>query len=824
MTLPLSDRALLAAQQVNIEPQLVLKIEGYDPLFGVRPVQSFIRVGDPGLEIGNDWVIGGVREMDDERQKALISLSGTTTAIGTQLAQDRGGYSSIAQFDVALIDKNELITQLVSPGAVLSDILMRQATVYLGLQGTSFPEDYVKIFRGPITDVVGGPGIVTLSICHPDKKKQQKIFQPGKTTLGVGIDELDTTITLTSVPPEFLVPPADVSLRCYVRIGDELIEYTGISGNDLTGCVRGALNTSAEPHDADADVETLFRLQGDMIELTLKLMLSGVNGNFVEEVESTNFVTISGTESNAQAIFFKGVNVFEEYGLTAGDLMSVIGADNGANNFTDRTITSVVETDDGSYIVVDGSPLVVETDTDATCAFRSQYDTLGTGLQMKPDEVDIAEHLRLGDFVGSGIPEYDFFIKEEIDGKDFIEKELLYPAAFYVIPRKSRSSLGATLPPLPVEGIKILDSTNVVKPKDIKIKRSVSRNFYNTIVYQYDESPTEDRFFGGTVAYSADSRNRIPYGNKVMTIKSKGLRSSNNGALIASLASERLLNRYKFAAEYIEGVRVHFRAGFNVEIGDIVVFGDALLQVMDTKTASRAFVARAFEVVNMKLDIKGSVMLDLVDTGFSVRGRFGVVGPSSTVQAGSTSSSILITESYGRTFPEVEYAKWQQYVGTTVKVHHPEWTYSGETTFMGLDPGNPYRMILSPPLEFTPAAGDIVTMPDYAGTAANNQIWKLLHTSLAPQVAVDSGASSTEFDVGSGDVDKFFVGCIVRVHSDDYVDDSGECRVTAIDGTTLTVENLDPDITGLGFTPDNTHLIDYIGFASDRGDFYRYTQ
>jgi hypothetical protein len=824
MSLDLTQNAKFAAGQVNVEPQMVLKIDGYPTLFGVAPVEAFIKIGDtnPDLLIGDDWVIGGIRRSNPDTQKALISLKdGTTTSINTQLFQDRGGSSSISQINIALIDLNESITQLITPGKDLTDILMTRATVYLGFQGTSFPEDFVRIFKGPITDVSAGPGIITLTISHPDQKKRQQIFNVGKAKVQGALSNVAVTIPVDDTST-FLVPSSDGALLTYVRIDDEIIRYTGKTSNSLTGCTRAQFGTLADVHGDQSDVATFYRLQGTMIDLALKLMLSGVNGPFVEDIPVTNFVAISSLDSNPQAVYFKGVDVFDEYGLTVGDKITTSGAVNGGNNFVERTITAVKETEDGSYVLVDGAPLTLELTSTGLAAFRSKYDTLGEGLRMTPDDVDVLEHRRLDDLVGAGVPTYDFYLKNEINGKDFIEKELLYPAAFYAIPRKSRSSLGATLPPIAVGSVKIIDSRNVIKPSTIQVKRGISRNFYNTVVYKYDDDPLEDKFRGGTITTDADSQARIPYGNKVMTIESKGLRSTGSANLLATLASQRLLDRYKYAAEYFEGVKVHYRDSFNIEVGDIVVFGSPDLGISDTKSGKRAFSPRAFEVTNVRRDIKGTVALDMTDTGFSLRGRYGIVGPSSMLLAGSTSSTLVITESFGRVFPDTEPEKWTDYVGQKVLVHDENWAHSAETTFTDFDPGNPYHLRLSPPLPFTPGAGYKVEMPKYGDSTdlsnPENTLWKVLHVFTSPQVPVATGISQTQFTVAAGQESKFFVGSVVRIHSENYSADSGELRVTAIAGTTITLDK------ATGFAMNNTHLVDYIGFANDSGDPYRYTQ
>lgn len=66
-------------------------------------------------------------------------------------------------------------------------------------------------------------------------------------TLDGGIGAGDTTITLNSAPTTF--PQVG-----YVNIGSETIQYTGISGVTLTGCIRGQNNTTAVSHSTGAAV------------------------------------------------------------------------------------------------------------------------------------------------------------------------------------------------------------------------------------------------------------------------------------------------------------------------------------------------------------------------------------------------------------------------------------------------------------------------------------------------------------------------------------------------------------------------------------------
>jgi hypothetical protein len=70
------------------------------------------------------------------------------------------------------------------------------------------------------------------------------------TTLASGISATDTTITLTSTQGL----PAAGFVQVNTGVNAETINYTAISGNQLTGCFRGQSNTAAISHSAAAPV------------------------------------------------------------------------------------------------------------------------------------------------------------------------------------------------------------------------------------------------------------------------------------------------------------------------------------------------------------------------------------------------------------------------------------------------------------------------------------------------------------------------------------------------------------------------------------------
>ena len=97
-----------------------------------------------------------------------------------------------------------------------------------------------------------GSNIVTVNkTSHPldvgEYITLSSVTVPGQTTtLNGDINDSVTTITLTS--------STGFSAAGTVRIGDELITYTGKSSNDLTGCTRGTNSTTAASHSSGAAV------------------------------------------------------------------------------------------------------------------------------------------------------------------------------------------------------------------------------------------------------------------------------------------------------------------------------------------------------------------------------------------------------------------------------------------------------------------------------------------------------------------------------------------------------------------------------------------
>lgn len=619
---------------------------------------------------------------------------------------------------------------------------------------------------------------------------------------------------------DFLFNTGNDLFRTYAKINDEIIEYTGIDTNlnKLTGCIRQSLTSLGASHSVGDQVTSFYKLgdgtstYGNAIDLALTVLISGGDTYFAE-VNATRFINIPQVGNVTNGIYIPGVYLVRDYGTFLGDLVTVTGS--ASNDFSNRTITEIVEIDSGTYLVVNGSSLTLETGSSAVVHIKSQYNLLPDGCAVLPRQIDIAQFQLIKTRYISSIANYEFYLKDTVTSKDFIDKQIFLPSVLYSVPRKGRISLGITAPPLFDPNSKVLSLDNIKNPKDLALNRSVNRNFYNTYVVQYNPDSVEDKTLNKNITISSDSLTRIDAPIKSFKVDAQGLRPGSETTTFINRNALRFLDRYKFGAESIK-VDLLLKTGFSVEVGDAVLFGDSSLQLTDTSTGTKDFPQKIYEVTNKEWNWKtGAVSLQLLDTTYSNDVRIGVLSPSSYVGIGSTTTQLVLKPSFGKSSIVDERAKWANYIGKEIIVRSEDWSFNEKTTINSLPPENEYLINLGTALTSAPPEDYIIDIPGYNDIDALNQVYKNVHCFFDPQIAVVSGASSTQFDVNPGDTAKFFVGGIIRVYNEDFSIDSGlkGKKVLSITGDTIECEDL-------GFTPDSSSLIDLIGFATDNGKPY----
>jgi len=733
MSTPLTLTAQLTAGQLNINPQIVFSIDGIATKFGATAIYEFVRIGQDDLYIdnylGDPWYIGGYKLIED--QSDYISYSGgTTTRITQQLEPDKGIGTSASGLVIALIDKNNELTEIISPGVgPVTEILGRACTVQIGFSNNAYPEDYITIFKGIIETTESGPGLVKIFLTSPEQKKRQQLFIPGSTTLVTPISNVGsiTTIDLTDAsnfPIRYLGPDGayDSTIELFVRINDEYFKYTGISGNQLTGVTRNTspLVYTQGSHLAGDDVLGLVRLNGAGVDIARKLMISGKNGNYQSGLAIESFEHISPTEQVENAIFFFGVNVAEEYGFTTGDYVTTTGSAIGANNVSAKQILEIQTTNDGSYIILDGVTFTAEFDSAATLSIRSQWDTLGYGCKMDPNEVDLAEFDRLNRLFLGGF-NYDFRIDDPIEAREFIEQQILRPITAFSILRRGRSSIGFHSPPIPGADTITITQDNVENISKLKIKRSLSKNYYNTTTYRFDRDTLTKDFKTIRIVQDSTSVTDFNVGQRAITVDSEGMRTTTGGPALAQSSGNRFLNRYKRGSEFIDGIEVRFGDIYNLDIGDNVILDLEDLKVTDIKSGTREGESRIFQVLNKSIDIKsGKVSISVVDTNFTGANRYALVSPASFIKSGSSTTVFTIEDSFASRYGSNEYLKWKRFGTPAVRVRSPNGvTRNGTSRILSIS-GN--TVTLETALSFTPLAGDVMEFPVYNSQDVDERI------------------------------------------------------------------------------------------------------
>lgn len=818
MVFDLSRRGKQLLAQTNIQGQIILEIDGFEDeaIFGAVDIEKFARIGEDELTIG-EFFIGGV--VKNSLSRPLISLQGTQTKVSQQIIPDQGGTSSIQSMNIRMIDKNNELARIFSPGQIVPDLHGVKARVYAAFQKGAHPEDSILVLSGTIRRTEFGAGYVRLSIAHPEELKRRDLFLARTTSITAAIDATQTTIPVQGTTG--ILVPEDV-LKTYITIEDEIIEYTGIDTgtNEFTGCTRGAKDTIAAAHDIDETVETLYEIEEDTIPLALKLLFSGPKEYFAEDVAVKAIEFLSPTQSIENAVVFKDPDIQSRYGLVVGDLMTITGATEGANNVTDAQITGFGTYDGGSYILFALENLVQETGTSATVSFKSQFRTMTqdrTGCNLSPEFVDVERFLFWQELFGETYPRYRFEFLESFNAKEFLDVQILFPTGLYSVPRKGKISLQFSIPPLALEDVITINLSNVMNPDKLKIERSTVKYFYNTIEYRVDYDAIRDKFFRKDIRISNDSLDRIDVGIKKLLIEAQGLRSDLDADNVVTSISKRLLDRWKFGAEWIRGVQVNYKTGLTLEVGDAVVVDGASLKLVDTGRGDRNFAPRLFEIINKQWDYAtGKVVLDLLDTAFDVTSRVGLMGPSSWTAAGSTTTEVRVKRSFATTELEVERDKWETYLGDKVLIRSDDYTFAEEVTLVGFSNSRNDTIIVSPALSVAPPEDYVVDMPDYSGDSQTKAIWKNLHCFVAPVVDVVSGIDEFSFTVDGADISKFFIGGFVRVHNADFTRDSERQEITNIVGNTITVAE------SLGFTPQAGDETRPIGFSDDNGAPYNY--
>jgi hypothetical protein len=783
-----SPQLLRNLQQNNLKPTFVVEIEGIDFKITSETIFRTPRYGDPDLFYGREGLVyGGLIPFEDNDFKALISATGTTRQITQNLDIDKAAGSTASTFSLELTDINGEATK-IGTGFYNDEILYKDVVVWIGFntETSVFNLDYVVLFRGTIESVDFLPASVRLNLASVDVKRRQSVGL-------IGTGELnDQILTATSSPdirlkdnfnPFFRTPSSlrgvdfttqDPAMKTYVRINDEIIRYNEVGFFDggaktsLQITTRAQIGTVAATHDEDSEVSAFYVLEDHALNLALKIMLSKADEEnvflpYIDRLQasSVNFLPEGGPVQNA--IYFPGVNLLRDFNVSRGDFLDLRQFNNAQNNTVDSfdtpgfrpIVEDVFFIGQGSYIVVDNiipeDPvpnnffnLVSESSTEGKVSFYSKYNSFGKafGLGLNPNEVDIAKFEFIRD---SFLLQADvrFFIRDEIENaREWINEQLLLPFGCYSIPSDAeglgRISINISLPPLPIDQIQTLSVNNIVNPERLQVKRSVNRYYYAGVIYRFEDSPLDEELrrraivlVGSELIPSSDVD--LDTGSRNLIIEAQGLRQEFGANTLALIASRRILNRYKGAAELIPNVQVLFSVGGLINIGDRVILDAEGLNLVNRETFRRDRQPMLMEVVNRQVNpFTGQVTVDLLDTSFGIDNRYGLISPSSKISRALDLRRIVIDPSFGARFGTSEFRKWETYIGARVKVRSLDWSDVFETSLVAIT-GN--TLTLSDDIPFLIGSNYLLEMSDYL-TQDLDKV-RLIYAHLNPNIDDD---------------------------------------------------------------------------------------
>jgi hypothetical protein len=788
MSINLSVRAQALIEQIGIEPQIILDIEGLDLIFGARPIFKTLKWDDPDAFWDDGLAWDGV--IEDSRSRDYIQLAGTTNTITQQILPDKGSISSISTVNISIVDKDSEVSRAISFDNI-TDILGRKAIFALGFTDGAYPEDATPIFRGVVVDFYTTAGSIMISIASPESLKKQVLLEKFQTEVAAIINTSQTTITLDSTEGIYAGGNA---LSSYVRIDDELMRVDSILSSTQLSVTRAQLNTVVASHSLDASVETFYRLQGGPIDLALKLMLSSEGNEFFNSFDipkSVNFVSLA--QSIPNAIVFDYYDIQEKTGLVLGDKIKL----NSPGNTGTYTVDFIERLEEGGSYIVVLETLSTEIEYSGSFEYRSKYNVLPIGLGMLTSEVDVQQFELTSKQFGANFVDYDLYIKDTIDdSKEFIDTQIFFPQGLYSLPRKARSSVKFIAPPFTSDIVPYVDVDSILNASDVKQRRSIHKYLYNTFVFRYEVDSIDDKYLAGKVLISADSLNRINVGKKQMKIESDGLRNTAPTTIMIDNVSRRLADRYQFAPVYFDDVQVNYKNGLTIEVGDILPFGGSSLQVTNLQNGDRGTPYALYEVTNKSMNIKtGKITLSLALTAFDINSRFSVISLASNIGSGSTTTRIRIELTNDVDDYQREADKWVNYSGQTVRVRSQDYTFDYESILVGIDPVDRNFLLLQTPLPSAPLNGYIIEPAIYQGDINFNEKFKLEFAHFVPAATITSVASASVFNVLTPS--KLVVGSRIVVNSVDFSRDSfGTTHVIDdITGNTVTLN------TPLSFTP-----------------------
>ncbi len=175
--------------------------------------------------------------------------------------------TSVNSNSFKLIDRNNAVTNLFNGNLKLFQGQL--CSIWLGRVGVGMDfSDYLKVSDTYISKVSRQDGAYTFQTKEAKDRLDKDVYSE-QTKLAGNILSATTIITLQS-------PPANAT--GLVKINDEFISYSGVAGNQLTGCIRGEQGSTPANHSLGDNVYFAQSVSGNPITILLSLLISPAGG------------------------------------------------------------------------------------------------------------------------------------------------------------------------------------------------------------------------------------------------------------------------------------------------------------------------------------------------------------------------------------------------------------------------------------------------------------------------------------------------------------------------------------------------------------------
>lgn len=180
-----------------------------------------------------------------------------SSALSQRVVPDEGrteiGAMSFEVVDLSSAFTNEVRSQLGGGDGLRG----KEVRLYVGYEGMDFTA-FQRFQTQVVSEVEFDEGVYRIQCRDITREQRKEIFEPKRTTLRDSVSATATTIpvyTTTGFSTVFHGPSysdAPSSTVGYIKIGDEIIRYTGKTADSFTGCTRHVLNSRETAHEVDA--------------------------------------------------------------------------------------------------------------------------------------------------------------------------------------------------------------------------------------------------------------------------------------------------------------------------------------------------------------------------------------------------------------------------------------------------------------------------------------------------------------------------------------------------------------------------------------------